>query len=79
MIGRTAGTGEGFNYSDAMVEAGEGGLVWNDETLHAYLENPKAMVPGTKMVFAGLKIRGGPRRRHRLHRGQRRLSAGRAP
>jgi cytochrome c len=55
VIGRTAGTGEGFAYSDAMVEAGAGGLVWNDETLSEYLTNPKAMVKGTKMVFAGLK------------------------
>jgi cytochrome c len=55
VIGRTAGTYEGFKYSDAMVEAGAGGLVWNDETLHQYLENPKAMVKGTKMAFAGLR------------------------
>jgi cytochrome c len=55
VIGRAAGTFEGFKYSDAMVEAGAGGLVWDDETLHEYLENPKAMVKGTKMAFAGLK------------------------
>ena len=55
VIGRTAGTFEDFKYSDAMVEAGAGGLVWNDETLHEYLENPNVMVKGTKMAFAGLK------------------------
>ena len=33
IIGRTAGTLEDFNYSKAMVEAGAGGLVWNEETL----------------------------------------------
>jgi cytochrome c2 len=55
VIGRTAGTAEGFTYSDAMAEAGQGGLVWTDETLHAYLENPREMVKGTKMAFAGLK------------------------
>ena len=38
-----------------MVEAGANGLVWTDETLFEYLANPKAMVKGTKMVFAGLK------------------------
>ena len=38
-----------------MKQAGEGGLVWSNDTLFAYLENPKAMVPGTKMAFAGLK------------------------
>jgi cytochrome c2 len=55
VIGRTAGTLEGFNYSDAMVEAGAGGLVWSDETLHSYLADPRGMVKGTKMAFAGLK------------------------
>jgi cytochrome c2 len=55
LIGRAAGSLEGFSYSDAMVEAGAGGLVWSAETLSTYLENPKAMVPGTKMTFGGLK------------------------
>lgn len=54
LIGRTAGTAPGFSYSDAMKAAGAGGLVWNSDTLHTYLEKPKAMVPGTKMTFAGL-------------------------
>lgn len=55
VIGRTAGTVEDYRYSKAMVAAGEGGLVWNDETLRAYLANPRAMVKGTKMAFGGLK------------------------
>ncbi|TPE52995.1 c-type cytochrome [Amaricoccus solimangrovi] len=55
LIGRTAGTVEDFKYSDAMKKAGEDGLVWDNDKLFAYLENPKAMVPGTKMAFAGLK------------------------
>ncbi len=55
VIGRTAGTVEDFKYSDAMIEAGANGLVWDHEQLAAYLENPKGMVPGTKMAFAGLK------------------------
>ena len=55
IIGRTAGTLEGFNYSKAMTEAGAGGLVWSEETLMSYLEDPKGMVKGTKMAFAGLK------------------------
>ncbi len=38
-----------------MKEAGQKGLIWTPENLNKYLENPKAMVPGTKMVFPGLK------------------------
>lgn len=57
LFGRQAGTNEeyGSKYSKAMVEAGENGLVWNEETLFNYLENPRAMVEGTKMAFPGLK------------------------
>ena len=57
LIGRTAGTNEEYasKYSKDMVEAGAGGLVWNDETLNTYLENPKGMIKKTKMSFAGLK------------------------
>ena len=55
IIGRKAGTVDGFKYSPAMMKAGEGGLVWDDPTLHAYLTNPKDVVKGTKMTFAGLK------------------------
>ncbi len=55
VFGRTAGTHEGFKYSPAMVEAGQGGLVWDEETLAKFLHNPKDMVPKTKMVFPGLK------------------------
>lgn len=31
------------------------GVIWGEETLMEYLENPKKYIPGTKMVFAGLK------------------------
>lgn len=55
IIGRQAGTVEGFKYSDAMIEAGEEGMVWNDEHLHAYLEKPRDYIPGNKMSFAGLR------------------------
>ncbi|EAR52367.1 diheme cytochrome c SoxD [Oceanicola granulosus HTCC2516] len=44
-----------FRYSDAMIEAGEEGLVWTHETLAAYLESPRDYVPGTRMAFAGLR------------------------
>ena len=55
IIGRTAGTEEGFKYSPAMVKAGEGGIVWGPETLDTYLADPKADIPGNKMTFPGLK------------------------
>lgn len=55
VIGRTAGTHPNFKYSKAMIEAGKGGLVWDEATLREYLQNPKAKVKGTKMVFPGLK------------------------
>lgn len=54
VIGRQAGTKVGFNYSPAMKKAGEDGLVWSEETLVAYLENPRTYVPGNRMVFVGL-------------------------
>jgi cytochrome c2 len=54
-MGRQAGSLEGFRYSDAMVQAGEEGLVWDEPTLEDYLENPRAKVPGTSMAFAGLR------------------------
>ncbi|MEM8795021.1 MAG: c-type cytochrome [Pseudomonadota bacterium] len=52
---RAAGTAEGYKYSKAMTKAGEDGLVWNDETLDAFLTKPKSVVKKTKMVFAGLR------------------------
>lgn len=55
VLGRTAGTHPDYKYSTAMIDAGKGGLVWNETTLRDYLHNPKAKVKGTKMVFPGLK------------------------
>ena len=51
VVGRKAGTVEGFNYSDANKGSG---LTWDEATLKIYLHDPKAKVPGTKMSFAGL-------------------------
>ena len=55
VMGRTAGTVADFGYSDAMVEAGAGGLVWDEESLEEYLKKPKDFIPGNKMSFAGLR------------------------
>ena len=55
VLGRTAGTVEGFKYSPAMTEKGAGGLVWNEETITAYMKDPKGYVPKNRMAFPGLK------------------------
>lgn len=55
VVGATAGARAGYNYSPAMKEAGAKGLVWTPENLDKFIVNPKAVVPGTKMVFPGLK------------------------
>ena len=52
LVGRKAGSTEGFSSSDAMKASG---IVWDDKTLVEYLKDPKGRVPGTKMVHAGLK------------------------
>lgn len=55
VVGRKAGGLEEFKYSGAMTEAGEGGLTWNEETLAAYLADPRGFVKGNRMAFAGIK------------------------
>ena len=52
VVGRLAGTYPGYSYSSANLESG---LVWDEATLARYLRAPSAVVPGTKMVFFGLK------------------------
>ena len=52
LIGRAAGTAEGFKYSDAMAGSG---LTWDEATLDQYLADPKGFIPGNKMVFVGVK------------------------
>ena len=54
LIGRKAGTIEGFNYSPANKASGEEGWVWSEERLNKYLENPREAMPGNRMAFAGL-------------------------
>jgi cytochrome c len=51
VVGRKAGTYEGYNYSDANKSSG---ITWDAATLDTYLKEPKAEVPGTKMAFPGL-------------------------
>ena len=55
IVGRAAGTVEGFKYSKPMTAAAEGGLIWTPEAMAEFLANPKGYMKGTKMSFAGLK------------------------
>lgn len=55
VFGRTPATAEGYNYSEAMKSYGATGAVWDEATLDKYLENPRGVVPGARMAFAGVK------------------------
>jgi len=50
--GRKSGSVEGFNYSDANKNSG---ITWNEATFKEYIKDPRAKIPGTKMIFPGLK------------------------
>ena len=55
VFGRKAGTAAGYEFSDAMKKSG---IVWDEATMADYNRDPKAKVPGTKMVFNGVKNAG---------------------
>jgi cytochrome c len=50
--GRHSGSAPGYNYSDANKNSG---IVWNETTFKEYIKDPRAKVPGTKMIFPGVK------------------------
>lgn len=52
LFGRPAGTVEGYTYSPANKNSG---ITWDEATFRDYIKNPRAKIPGTKMVYAGLK------------------------
>jgi len=52
LFGRTAGSVEGYNYSPANKGSG---ITWDEAVFKEYIKDPKAKIPGTKMVYAGLK------------------------
>lgn len=55
VVGRRAGGIEGFRYSPSLRARAEGGLTWDEDTLRAYLRDPKAVVPGGSMSYPGLR------------------------
>ena len=50
--GRKSGTTEGYSYSEANKNSG---ITWNKDQFLDYIKDPKAKIPNTKMVFAGIK------------------------
>ena len=50
--GRKSGTIDGYNYTEANKNSG---IIWDDKTFAEYITDPRAKIPGTKMVFAGIK------------------------
>tara|TARA_Y100000389_G_C17134527_1_gene351873 strand:+ start:233 stop:541 length:309 start_codon:yes stop_codon:yes gene_type:complete len=52
IFGTQLGQNVGYSYSSAFKTKN---IIWNDETLYEFLTNPKKYIPGTKMVFAGIK------------------------
>lgn len=52
VVGRKSGSLDNFSYSEAMKNLDH---TWDAETLDTYLADPRAVVPGTKMIFPGIK------------------------
>jgi cytochrome c len=52
LFGRKAGTVEGYNYSPANQKSG---ITWDEAIFAEYIKDPKARIPGTKMIYLGLK------------------------
>jgi len=52
VVGRKAGTASNYNYSQAVKNSG---ITWDDANLNEWLQGPSKKIPGTKMIFSGLK------------------------
>lgn len=55
IVGRRAGSIEGFRYSSNLRELAAGGLTWTEDRLRAYIQNPKSVVPTGSMSYPGLR------------------------
>ncbi|MBK1634451.1 c-type cytochrome [Rhodovulum adriaticum] len=55
VVGRKVGQADGFRYSPGVVKAAEEGMIWDHDTLDAYLESPRAVIPKGRMSFQGLR------------------------
>mgnify|MGYP001627801465 FL=1 len=58
LFGRAAASVDGVRYSDGLTRMGNDGLIWDFDTLDAYIENPKAFASDTRMNFPGVKDEG---------------------
>lgn len=52
IIGREAGTSDGFRFSRAVIESG---IVWTPEKIDEWLANPRSFLPGNRMSFSGVR------------------------
>ncbi|KAG0234596.1 cytochrome c-like domain-containing protein [Mortierella sp. GBAus27b] len=52
VFGRQSGQAANYSYTEANLKKG---VIWTEDTLFEYLENPKKYIPGTKMAFNGFK------------------------
>ena len=52
LAGRKSGTIEGYNYSEANKKSG---ITWDEASFREYIKDPRGKIPGTKMVFPGIK------------------------
>ena len=50
--GRQSGSAASYSYSDANKTSG---ITWNEASFKEYIKDPRAKIPGTKMIFAGIK------------------------
>jgi cytochrome c len=52
LFGRKSGSIPGYTYTPANQNSG---IVWDEQTFAEYIKDPRAKIPGTKMIFAGVK------------------------